>query len=163
MLNLPPVQTLYAPQKITIKQVVAGNMQWRANKKAQVLLLGDSFCNVYSLAAMGWGESAGFAEHLSYAMGEPLDCIVRNSDAAFATREILSRELANGRDRLSDKKLVVWEFAVRELMFGNWKLLDTKIGEPQVSHFLTQGTDSKKYFHDLKAKYPSVSPDIFPE
>lgn len=137
MLNLPQGQTIYAPQKITIKQVVAGNMQWRANKEARVLLLGDSFCNVFSLAAMGWGESAGFAEHLSYAMGEPLDCIVRNSDAAFATHEILSRELANGRDRLSGKKLVVWEFAVRELMFGNWKLLDTKIGKPQVSHFLT--------------------------
>jgi hypothetical protein len=26
-----------------------------------------------------------------------------------------------------------------------------------------EGTDSKKYFNDLKAKYPSVSPDIFPE
>jgi hypothetical protein len=138
MLSLPQEQTLYGPQKITIEQVLGGNMQWRANKAGQVLLLGDSFCNIYSLGAMGWGESAGFAEHLSYAMaGQPLDCIVRNSDAAFATREILSRELAHGRDRLSGKKLVVWEFAVRELMFGNWKLLDMKIGESQVSHFLT--------------------------
>ena len=43
---------------------------------------------------MGWGESAGFVEHLSRALGErPIDCIVRNSDGAFATREILSHEL----------------------------------------------------------------------
>jgi hypothetical protein len=25
--------------------------------------------------------------------------------------------------------IVVWEFAVRELMFGNWKLLDMKLGQ----------------------------------
>jgi hypothetical protein len=69
---------------------------------------------------MGWGESAGFAEHLSRALGlRAIDCIVRNSNGAFATREILSQELARGRDRLAGKKLVVWEFAARELAFGD--------------------------------------------
>jgi hypothetical protein len=32
--------------------------------------------------------------------------------------------------------VVVWEFAVRELAFGNWKLLDMKTGQPQLTHFL---------------------------
>jgi hypothetical protein len=136
MLKLPAEQTIYRPQKITIKQVLERNMQWRATREAPVLLLGDSFCNIFSLEPMGWGESAGFAEHLSRAMGgQPLDCILRNSDAAFATREILSRELACGRDRLAGKKLVVWEFAVRELMFGNWKLLDLRTRQPQAARF----------------------------
>ena len=136
MLKLPAEQTIYRPQKITIRQVLEGNMQWRATRDAPILLLGDSFCNIYSLEPMGWGESAGFAEHLSRAMGgQPLDCILRNSDAAFATREILSRELACGRDRLAGKKLVVWEFAVRELMFGNWKLLDLRTRQPQATRF----------------------------
>ena len=93
---------------------------------------------------MGWGESAGFAEHLSRAMGgQPLDCILRNSDAAFATREILSRELACGRDRLAGKKLVVWEFAVRELMFGNWKLLDLRTRQPQATRFFAPEPDEQ--------------------
>jgi hypothetical protein len=138
MLKLAAAQTSYRPQKITIRQVLAGNAQWRATQEAQLLLLGDSFCNIYSLESMGWGESAGFAEQLSRTMGgQPIDCILRNGDGAFATREILSRELASGRDRLAGKRLVVWEFAARELMFGNWKLLDMKLGQPHLARFFT--------------------------
>ena len=64
---------------------------------------------------MGWGASAGFVEQLSYTLGRPLDAILRNDAGAFATRELLGQELARGRDRLDAKKLVIWEFAVREL------------------------------------------------
>jgi alginate O-acetyltransferase complex protein AlgJ len=49
----------------------------------------------------------------------------------------LSNELARGRDRLAGKKLVIWEFADRELSFGNWKLLDLKLGEAKPSRFLS--------------------------
>jgi len=137
MLKLPAAQTIYKPQKVTLRQVTSRNALWRQNKEAEVLLLGDSFCNIFSLSAMGWGESAGFAEHFSRALGQPLDCILRNSDGAFATREILSRELACGRDRLAGKKQVVWEFAARELAFGNWKPLDMTLGQPRPAHFFS--------------------------
>ncbi|MEP7014064.1 MAG: hypothetical protein ABI925_01355 [Verrucomicrobiota bacterium] len=137
MLKLSPGQSVYPEEKILIRQVLVGNALWRPNQHAEVLLLGDSFSNVFSVDAMGWGESAGFAEHLSLALGRPIDCILRNSDAAFATREILSNELARGRDRLAGKKLVIWEFAARELSFGNWKLLDLTLGQPRVSRFFT--------------------------
>jgi hypothetical protein len=137
MLRLPTGQNIYNPQKITIKQVLVGNALWHPNKEARFLLLGDSFCNIFSLEPMGWGESAGFAEHLSCALGgQPLDCILRNSDGSFATREILSRELAHGRDRLAGKKIVLWEFTVRELAFGNWKLIDMKLGQPLVTCYV---------------------------
>jgi alginate O-acetyltransferase complex protein AlgJ len=117
---------------VTIQQVPS----WRPSKEADTLLLGDSFSNIFSLAGLGWGEAAGFAEHLSRALGGyPLDCILRNSDAAFATREILSRELARGRDRLAGKKLVIWEFAARELAFGDWKIIDMKLGQPAAAKF----------------------------
>jgi SGNH hydrolase-like domain, acetyltransferase AlgX len=127
----------FPPEEVTIRQVVTGNALWRPSKEAEVLLLGDSFSNIFSFEAMGWGESAGFAEHLSVALRRPIDCILRNSDAAFATREILSNELARGRDRLAGKKMVIWEFAARELSFGNWKLLDLKLGEAKPSRFLS--------------------------
>jgi alginate O-acetyltransferase complex protein AlgJ len=141
MLKLPPSQNLYRPEKVTVHEVLAGNAIWRPDKAADILLLGDSFSNIFSLDALGWGESAGFAEHLSRALGDrPLDCILRNSDAAFATREMLSRDLARGRDRLAGKKLVVWEFAARELAFGNWKMIELKLGEPQPSRFFVPKT-----------------------
>ena len=94
--------------------------------------------NIFSLEALGWGESAGFTEHLSRSLGgRPLDYILRNSDGAFATREILARELARGRDRLAGKKLVIWEFAARELAFGDWKLLEMKLGQPAPARFFS--------------------------
>ena len=136
MLKLPTNQQIYPPETVAIHQVTAGNGLWRPSPDADVLLLGDSFANIFSLEALGWGEAAGFAEHLSAALGgRPLDCILRNSDGAFATREMLAKELARGRDRLAGKKLVVWEFAERELAFGNWKLLDLKVGEPAPARF----------------------------
>jgi alginate O-acetyltransferase complex protein AlgJ len=137
MLKLTRGEKFFPPEKVTIRQVVTGNGLWRPSKDADVLLLGDSFSNIFSFEAMGWGDSAGFAEHLSVALRRPIDCILRNSDASFATREILSNELARGRDRLAGKKLVIWEFAARELSFGNWKLLDLKLGEAKASHFLS--------------------------
>jgi alginate O-acetyltransferase complex protein AlgJ len=135
MLKMSKANEVYPPEKITIHQVTIGNNLWRPDKNAGVLLLGDSFANVFSLEGMGWGESAGFAEHLSLALHQPIDCILRNSDGAFATREILSNELARGHDRLAGKKLVIWEFAARELSFGDWKQIDLTVGAAKPSHF----------------------------
>jgi alginate O-acetyltransferase complex protein AlgJ len=141
MLKLPESQSLFQPETVTIHEVLAGNAPWRPSKTADILLLGDSFSNIFSLAALSWGESAGFAEHLSRALGgRPLDTILRNSDAAFATREMLSRELARGRDRLAEKKLVVWQFAARELAFGDWKMLEMKLGQPTPAKFFVPKT-----------------------
>jgi len=136
MLKLPETENRYPAETVTIHEVT----RWQASKDAEILLLGDSFSNIFSLAALGWGESAGFAEHLSRALGRPLDCILRNSDGAFATREILSRELARGRDRLAGKKLVIWEFAARELAFGDWKMLEMKLGQPMPAKFFVLKT-----------------------
>lgn len=136
MLKLPESQNVYRPETVTIHEVLSGNAPWRPSKTADILLLGDSFSNIFSLGALGWGESAGFAEHLSRALGgHSLDTILRNSDAAFATREMLSRELARGHDRLAGKKLVIWQFAARELAFGDWKMLEMKLGQPAPAKF----------------------------
>ena len=37
--------------------------------------LGDSFANIFSVASMGWGEGAGLAEHLSLALGLPVELL----------------------------------------------------------------------------------------
>ncbi len=110
---------------MTIRPVTnAAGEPWRPDPAAEVLLLGDSFANIYSLEMMNWGSAAGLAEQLSFALNRPVDAILRNDDGAYATREMLRRELAQGEDRLAGKKVVVWEFAARELAAGDWRLLD---------------------------------------
>jgi hypothetical protein len=121
MLDLPAGQRLFPREMATITRVVAADgSDWRPDRAADVILLGDSFSNIYTLASMGWGESAGFAEHLSYALNRPLDRIVQNGDGAFATRAALQ---AAGPERLAGKRVVIGQFAARELAFGDWKML----------------------------------------
>jgi alginate O-acetyltransferase complex protein AlgJ len=135
MLNLPQGQRLFPPEAVTIRPVREGGRAWRTRRGAEVLLLGDSFSNVYSNSAafrseragegFDWGEGAGLAEQLSYALGRPVDRIARNAGGAHAARSDLAREAAReaeaGRDRLAGVRVVVWQFAVRELAQGDWR------------------------------------------
>lgn len=124
MLDLPPGQTLYPPERIALRYVTgADGDPWRPSREADVLLLGDSFSNMYSLETMGWGQAAGLIEQLSYALQRPIDRIVQNDQGAHATREILARDIAGGTDRLAGKRVVVWQFAARELTGGDWKII----------------------------------------
>ena len=125
MLGLPDDQTLFAPQSITVLEVRdAQDQLFEPSPSADVLLLGDSFTNVFSLPPMGWGEGAGFGAHLAAALARDVDVIAQNDSGAFATRQLLWNALEGGEDRLKDKRVVVWEFASRELAVGNWKPLD---------------------------------------
>lgn len=129
MLKLPASSKLYPPQPVTVQPVWNGTAPFAAVPAAQILVLGDSFSNIYSLEAMGWGAAAGFVEQLGYHLRQPVDAILRNDAGAFATRELLAKELAQGRDRLAGKKILVWEFAMRELGVGNWKMIPLTLGE----------------------------------
>jgi alginate O-acetyltransferase complex protein AlgJ len=125
MLKLPETQTLFLPQSVRVHQVYDGEDKlWESDPNADVLLLGDSFTNIYSLEGMGWGEAAGLGPQLSRALARPVDVIAQNDSGAFATRQALARELAAGTDRLQGKRVVIWEFASRELSVGDWKAID---------------------------------------
>jgi alginate O-acetyltransferase complex protein AlgJ len=125
MLKLPEEQQLFQPQQVMVKQVqdASGN-PWEPDAAADVLLLGDSFTNIFSLEGMGWGNAAGLGPHLALALGRPVDVIAQNDSGAFATRQALVRELQGGQDRLAGKRVVIWEFASRELSVGDWKPLE---------------------------------------
>lgn len=123
MLDLPAGQALYPPESVTLRFVVGPDGDpWRSSRQADVLVLGDSFSNMYSLATMGWGEAAGFVEQLSYVLQRPVDRIVQNDQGAHATRALLSREAGAENDRLAGKRVVVWQFAARELASGDWRV-----------------------------------------
>lgn len=123
MLQLPQTQRIFPPQTVTIQTVLhaqTGQLH-KPDRHAEVLILGDSFCNIFSAQALGWGESAGFVEHLSLQLGLPLDRITQNDAGAHATRVTLGRELARNPLRLAGKKAIVWEFAAREFTNGEWR------------------------------------------
>ena len=131
MLRLPRDLEPFGQERITVREVTTPSLGlWRPTRSADVLVLGDSFSNVYSLSLMGWGESAGFVEQLAEVMRRPVDAILRNNSGASGTREMLYHELARGRDRLAGKRIVVWQFAARELAFGDWQFTDVTLGRP---------------------------------
>ena len=125
MLDVSDRASVGRSETVTIDRVVDGDgAPWRPSRDADVLVLGDSFSNIYSLASMGWGDSAGLIEHLGHVLDRPIDRIVQNDNGSFATRERLRQDLATGTDRLRGKRVVVLQFAARELRSGDWKLID---------------------------------------
>ena len=133
----PIRQSIRHRRHLTLRRIEAGKGEpWQPRRDSEVLILGDSFSNIYSVEAMGWGESAGLAEQLSFSLQRPVDRISRNDAGAYATRQMLAGELARGRNRLAGKKVVVWEFAIRELQVGDWKPIEMKLGAPAPSRFV---------------------------
>lgn len=156
MLQLPGEEVETRRQTVTLRQVLRPDGGfWRSDPDASLLVLGDSFSNLYSVEAMGWGESAGLIEHLSLALGMPVDRITRNDAGAYATRDILARELRRGRDRLEGKRWIVYQFAERELALGNWKEIDLRLGEPVEGEFLRLDGDQVL---EVEGTVASVSP-----
>jgi alginate O-acetyltransferase complex protein AlgJ len=120
MLDLPEDSAAFTAETVWLRRVLRPDgTTWRSTPASDVLVLGDSFANIYSLESMQWGTSAGFVEQLSDAMRRPIDRLTQNDQGAFATRQMLVRN----PDRLAGKRLVVYQFASRELAFGDWQVL----------------------------------------
>ena len=137
MMRLGPDSTLYDPETVTIQQVLTPDLQaWQPDPRARVLVLGDSYTNIYSLDAMGFGHSAGFAEQLAWHLQQPVDSLARNADGAHATRRQLARETR----RLENTRVVVWQFAVRELTSGDWPLIPLRAERDRPSPATPQGS-----------------------
>lgn len=128
MLKLPAGEMTYPPQKVSLEQVVTREGQvWRPSPASDVLLLGDSFTNIYSRGDMGWGNGAGLAEQLSFNLRRPLDVLAINAGGSYSIRRRLRDRLLHGHDQLAGKRVVVWQFAMRDLQSGNWKQVDLPV------------------------------------
>ena len=119
MLKMPNCERTFPAETVTLADYGVGT-----DRNSEVLLLGDSFANIYSSEALKWGTDGGLAETLGAMRGAPVDAIIRNDAGAFATRQLLANELLRGHDRLAGKKIVIWEFAIRELANGDWKIIE---------------------------------------
>lgn len=122
MLRLPEGDRFYNPEWAELFQVISPDQKlWTKSDHSDVLLLGDSFANIYSMPALNWGVSAGLAEQLSYYLQRPVDRITMNDNGSFATRLELARRQRAGLHPLQGKRIVIWEFAARELSQGDWR------------------------------------------
>ena len=102
---------------------------WRSDRRAEGLLLGDSFTNVYSVSELGWGSGGGLAEQLAFYLQSPVDRLAIQDGSATEIRRRLAAEIAGGRDRLRGKRWVVYQIAVRELAVGDWQRVE--LGAPR--------------------------------
>ncbi|MFP6617146.1 MAG: hypothetical protein VCB26_12145, partial [Candidatus Hydrogenedentota bacterium] len=114
-------RTLTARKATPRKLFYPSGVTWSVDGSAEVLVLGDSFSRVFSEPSLGWGQGMGLFEQLSFELETPVDGISINDQGAYATRQALSQDVLSGNDRLEGKKLVIWEFAMRELSFGDWR------------------------------------------
>ena len=105
----------WRPHRLELTQV-AGSRDGRPpiDPSSPILVLGDSFTQVFSDPMLGMGRGAGFAEHLAAALEHPVDVIASRGGGANASR----RALALRPRPLAGKRVVVWELTVRDLLFA---------------------------------------------
>ncbi len=108
-----PTQTVEAYQ---VKSAKSGTLFRSDFRKAQILILGDSYSRIYETDAP---MSAGWISQFAKEMQTPVAHIVSDGGASTLVREKLSRRSGV----LKGKKLLVWEFVERDLRFGaeGWK------------------------------------------
>ncbi|MEM9555511.1 MAG: hypothetical protein AAGC60_14740 [Acidobacteriota bacterium] len=122
-------ERLVASEAVEIQVVsTADDRLWRPERGSSVLLLGDSFSNVFSESMLGWGEGAGLGEQLSYHLGRRIDRLAVNDGSASTVRERLAADAA----RLDGVRVVVWQIAARELASGDWRPVARQTGNATV-------------------------------
>lgn len=126
MLDLPPYKSRLTEQTVTIQRVIdpATGDPVEPDTSSPIVLLGDSFTNVYSAGPMGWGDHGGLGEQLALRMRRPVDLIAKNDGGVNTARIALARR----RDPLAEKAVVIWQFAERDLVVsrGDWEIIDIK-------------------------------------
>jgi hypothetical protein len=93
------------------------------DKYAPMVLLGDSFVNIFDDPSIGFGDPnalekrirAGFAQHLSLLLNQPLDVIARNGSGSTGVRREFARRYD---DEVRAKKLVIWVIAARDVLLS---------------------------------------------
>ncbi len=106
---------------------------WKPDKTADVLLVGDSLCEIYTLASAGWGTGAGLAETLAHSLGRPVDLMTRTAGGAWSGRQMVAEALAMEPDRMKSKRFVIWVFADSELSSGNWRPIRWPVPAPRAA------------------------------
>ena len=109
----------FPPETAELRMVVSAESGDTSDSDGNLVLLGDSFVNVFDDPSLGFGDpgestiGAGFASHLSAALGQPIQTIAINGGGATAVREAFAKLSAA---RLAKVKTVVWVLSSRDLL-----------------------------------------------
>lgn len=116
MLNL---ERFLPPETAELAAIEAptGGRLFAPAKEAEVLLLGDSYANLFA------PQGADFAAQLACELGRKVDRITVNGGGASGSRHQLAAELLADPHRLDPTRVVVLEFAVRELIGERWRVV----------------------------------------
>ncbi len=115
---LDTASPIFPDEKQTLRRVVGASI---SDSDSEIVLLGDSFVNIYEDPALGFsveGEEsigAGFASHLAAALGEPIHIIAVNGGGSTAVRRSFA---ALSDDAVRSKKKVIWVFSARDLLLA---------------------------------------------
>ncbi len=119
-LQSPQIERALEPESLACPQVVQSDIRtpYRDAPGSELLILGDSFLRIFEQDEPG---AAGFIAHLARELGQPLMSIVNDGGASTLVRQALARRPA----LLMNKKVVIWEFAEREIRFGTegWQIV----------------------------------------
>ena len=120
MLQVPQIERAVKPETLICPQVVQadGRTPYRDASDSQVLILGDSFLRIYEQDEPG---GAGFIAQVARELRQPLTSIVNDGGGSTLVRQALQRRPA----LLANKKLVIWEFAERDIRYGTegWRIV----------------------------------------
>ena len=133
LLGLGDQQSLFTEEQ----QTLVALPEMVSDPKSEVVLMGDSFVNIYDDPGLGFAPpgstaklASGFAQHLALYLGRSLDVIAINGGGATDVRRELARR---PDDEVRAKKLVVWVFSARDLLLSpgpgrdagvNWKKVE---------------------------------------
>lgn len=155
MMELPAASPLREGQSVIIVPVRRSDGSvWQPDRSSPVLVVGDSYTNIYSSADLGWGASAGFAEQLSRYLGFDVDRLSRNDAGARSARELVTTEAAKSPDWLAGKKVIVWPLAMREVAAGDWSAVTWPEARAAGGFFVVGPGESK----DITATVAAVGP-----
>lgn len=83
--------------------------------QAEVLVLGDSFSNM-------WTPADSLPAQIAFHLGRPVDAIIREGGAATWVRDALAAQIRNDPQRYSKTRVIVYEFSARELAASRWEV-----------------------------------------
>jgi alginate O-acetyltransferase complex protein AlgJ len=122
LLNLPSGRFRGASAEVlSLSSIVeaSSGAVWRPDPTSDVLFVGDSFMEIFSERS----AAAGLAELTSLYLQHSLDRRTGRRFGKFDTRQDLGRTVAELRESVRGRRVVVWEFAIRKLYAYEWPLL----------------------------------------
>jgi len=186
MLDLAKPGKLFDPETQSLKIINdrSSGLRVRTDPQSSIVLLGDSFVNIYDDPGIGFGDpdwlatddndiepliGAGFAQHLAAELQTPLDTISKNGGGATQVR----KEFAKRPDNVvRAKKLVVWLIASRDLLLSEtpglragvqWRdvIFNTRIAEIP-THPVTSNATEVVIEAELKERTALIDPKSKP-